>query len=164
VTQPAVANVAWRLARKPWADLSGEGARLAGGRWNSPGKPVAYLSEDAALPVLEVLVHLDLAPEMLPDDYVLMRVDLSPLESADPARWREHGPENLIDESNSKKFGDQWIEEARTPVLRVPSAIVAESFNLVLNARHPLAASIPDPTNRPFAFDTRLFDYRGAEN
>lgn len=164
MTQPAVANVAWRLARKPWADLSGEGARLAGGRWNSPGKPVAYLSEDAALPVLEVLVHLDLAPEMLPDDYVLMRVDLSPLESADPARWREHGPENLIDESNSKKFGDQWVEEARSPVLRVPSAIVAESFNLVLNARHPLAANIPDPTMRPFAFDTRLFDYRGAEN
>jgi len=109
------------------------------------------------LPVLEVLVHLDLSPELLPDDYVLMRVDLTYLESADPARWREDGPANLVDESDSKRFGDQWFEEARTPILRVPSVIVAESFDLVLNARHPLAANIPDPTSRPFAFDTRLF-------
>ena len=163
MTQPGFANIAWRLAREPWADLSGDGARLSGGRWNSPGKSVAYLSEDAASPVLEVLIHLDLAPEMLPDDYVLMRVDLSPLESADPARWRESGPANLIDESDSKKFGDQWVEEARSPVLRVPSILVAESFNLVLNARHPLAANIPRPTKRPFAFDTRLSEYGGIE-
>lgn len=147
---------AWRLTRRPWADLSGEGARRHGGRWNSPGRPVVYLSEEAALPLLEVLVHLDLPPDLLPPDYVLMRVDLSPLEQAVPGGWLEDGPDTLLDERDSRAWGDRWIAEARTPVLRVPSVLVAESANLVLNVRHGLAAAIPSPGQRPFAFDPRL--------
>ena len=149
---------AWRLTRKRHADLSGEGARLIGGRWNSPGKAAVYLSEDAALPVLETLVHLDLTPDLLPDDYVLMRVDLSALENAVPGSWLENGPEDWIDEADCRSFGDQWIDEARTPVLKVPSVIVSESFNLVLNVDHARASNIPDPTSRPFRFDPRLLD------
>ena len=147
---------AWRLTKKRHADLSGEGARLIGGRWNSPGKAAVYLSEDAALPVLETLVHLDLTPDLLPDDYVLMRVDLVALEKAAPGTWLEDGPEDWLDEADSRSFGDQWIEEARTPVLRVPSVIFPESFNLVLNVGHARASNIPDPTSRPFRFDPRL--------
>jgi RES domain-containing protein len=147
---------AWRLTRRPWADLSGEGARLNGGRWNSPGRPVVYLSEEAALPPLEVLVHLDLPPDLLPPDYVLMRVDLSPLVWAAPDGWIESGPAEVLDERDSRGWGDRWIAEGRSPVLRVPSILVAESANLVVNVRHPLAASIPEPTRRDFAFDPRL--------
>lgn len=158
MTDKAAAPVsgAWRLTRKPWADLSGEGARLQGGRWNSPGKAVVYLSEDAALPVLETLVHLDLTPDLLPDDYVLMRVDFSAMEAAATAAWLEDGPSDWIDEADSRFFGDRWIEEARTPVLRVSSAVVPESFNLILNVRHAQASDIPAPTSRPFRFDPRL--------
>ena len=151
-----MAMTGWRLARRPWADLSGDGARLHGGRWNSPGRPVLYLSEEAALPPLEVLVHLDLPPDLLPPDYVLMRVDLSPLVWAAPVGWVETGPAEPMDEAGSRAWGDRWIVEARTPVLRVPSALVAESANLVVNMRHPLAASIPEPGLRDFAFDPRL--------
>lgn len=117
---------------------------------------VVYLSEDAALPVLETLVHLDLTLDLLPDDYVLMRVDLTALEIAVPGSWLEDGPEDWLDEADSRSFGDRWIEEARTPILRVPSVIVPESFNLVLNVGHALASDIPDPTSRPFRFDQRL--------
>ncbi len=155
---------AWRLTRKHWADLSGEGARLKGGRWNSPGHAVVYLSEDAALPVLETLVHLDLTPDLLPDDYVLMRVDLVALENAAPGSWLEEGPEGWISEADSRSFGDRWIEEARTPVLRVPSVVVPESFNSVVNMSHSLASNIPDPTHRPFAFDSRLFEFGSDED
>ena len=55
-----------------------------------------------------------------------------------------------------KKPLDRWIAEARTPLLRVPSVLVAESANLVLNVRHALAAAIPQPSHRAFAFDPRL--------
>ena len=116
------------------------------------------------MPVLETLVHLDLTPELLPDDYVLMRVDLSALETATPGCWLEAGPDDPVSEADSKVFGDQWIEEARTPILLVPSIVVAESFNLVLNVRHPLASRIPDPTNRPFEFDPRLLEYGTGDN
>lgn len=151
-----MAPAGWRLTRRPWADLSGEGARINGGRWNSPGRSVVYLCEESALPVLEVLVHLDLPPDLLPADYVLMHVDLSPLVWAAPGAWIEEGPAEVMGERDSRAWGDRWIEEARTPVLRVPSVLVAESANLVINVRHPLSASIPDPARRPFAFDPGL--------
>ena len=78
-----VAVLAWRLCREPYADLNGEGARLYGGRWNTPGRPLVYAASTAALAVLEVRVHLDLPPELLPDDYVLMTVDLGDLAVED---------------------------------------------------------------------------------
>jgi len=58
--------LAWRLCRAPFADLSGEGARLYGGRWNSSGRAMVYAAGDAALAVLEVRVHLDLPPDLVP--------------------------------------------------------------------------------------------------
>lgn len=146
---------AWRLARACHADLTGEGARRYGGRWNSPGRPVVYLSENAALPILEVLVHLDLGPEFFPDDYVLMRIDLAPLAAADDG-WVEE-VQGLADiERGCRSLGDDWLASARTPVLRVPSAIVPECRNLLLNPVHPLAARLRGTTTRPFAFDPRL--------
>ena len=63
-----------RLAREPFQDLDGEGARLHGGRWNSVGTPVVYTSSTLALAVLEMLVHVD--PEDLPKDLVALRPDV----------------------------------------------------------------------------------------
>ena len=71
---PPDAGLAPGLA--PFADLSGEGARLYGGRWNSSGRAMVYAASDAALAVLEVRVHLDLPPDLIPDDYVLLKLDL----------------------------------------------------------------------------------------
>lgn len=146
---------AWRLARARYADLTGEGARRYGGRWNSPGRAVVYLSEDAALPVLEVLVHLDLGPEFFPDDYVLMRIELGPLAAVGDD-WIEEVPDLPPSEHDCRSLGDGWLASARAPVLRVPSTIVPESRNLLLNPGHPLAERLSEPTNRPFAFDARL--------
>ncbi|MCB8877166.1 RES family NAD+ phosphorylase [Acidisoma silvae] len=139
--------IAWRLCREAYADLSGQGAALYGGRWNSPGHPLVYLAETAALTVLEVRVHLDLPPELLPEDFCLVSVDLDdrPVETmptmpADP-----------------KAFGDLWLRQMRSPVLRVPSAIVPESHNLLLNPRHPKASAAHIIGQRAFRFDPRLW-------
>ena len=137
----------WRLCRAPFADLSGEGARLFGGRWNSPGRPLVYVASNAALALLEIRVHLDLAPDLLPDDYVLTTIDLAglPIETVDPAP------------ADPLSFGDDWLAQTRTPVLQVPSAIVAEDRNFLLNPAHPLAASARVVATRPFAIDRRLW-------
>jgi RES domain-containing protein len=97
--------------------------------------------------VLEVRVHLDLPPELLPVDYVLMTIDLDDLaiEDAVPLPSRPHA------------FGDTWLREQRTPLLRVPSAIVSESTNLLLNVAHPAAEAAAIVEIRPFAFDPRLW-------
>ncbi len=140
--------LAWRLCREPFADLGGEGARLYGGRWNSPGRPLVYAASTAALAVLEVRVHLDLPPALLPEDYVLLTLDLDGLAM-----------ETVSDvPAASQAFGDAWLAAARTPILSVPSAIVAESPNLLLNPRHPDAGVARIAGQRRFIFDRRLWN------
>lgn len=136
----------WRICRRPHADLTGEGARLVGGRWNSPGRPMLYTAATPELAALEVRVHLDLPPELIPDDYVLMSVSLDGLDIEDVADM----PADPAD------FGDQWLMEKRTPVLRAPSAIIPEAANLLVNPLHPDGAGRIDAI-RDFAFDPRLW-------
>ena len=97
----------WRICRRPFADLSGEGARLYGGRWNAPGRPLIYAAETAALAVLEVRVHLDLDWDMLPDDYVLVAIDTAAIVAETIHEFPD----------DPRAVGDAWIEVAaiRTP-------------------------------------------------
>jgi RES domain-containing protein len=136
----------WRICRKPHADLSGEGARLVGGRWNSPGRPLLYTAATPELAALEVRVHLDLPPDLIPDDYMLMSVDLDGLSVEEVAA--------LPDEPAN--FGDLWLEEQRTPVLRAPSVIIPEAADLLVNPRHPAGPGRIHST-RAFSFDSRLW-------
>ena len=132
------AVVAWRLVKAEWADtaFSGEGARLGGGRWNSPGVPVVYLAGTLELAELEVLVNLA-APELL-GSYVAFRVTVpaglvETLESsALPADWRRDPAPR-----SAKQLGDRWVREGRGVVLRVPSAVVPSSPNYLVNPAHP---------------------------
>jgi RES domain-containing protein len=139
--------LAWRICRRPYADLSGEGAHRLGGRWNSRGRAVVDAAESAALAVLEVRVHLDLDWGLLPADYVLSAIDLDELsmESVDaPPR-------------DPAAFGDAWLAASRSAVLSVPSMIVPECRNLLLNPAHPQAGRAAIASLRAFAFDERLW-------
>jgi RES domain-containing protein len=143
-------TTAWRICRRPFADLSGEGARLYGGRWNSPGRPVVYAAESAALAVLEVRVHLDLDWSLLPADYVLMAIDLSSLA----IESLEEAPDDPV------AYGDAWLESRRSAVLSVPSVLVRESRNLLVNVAHPEASRASIASIRSFSFDERLWRAR----
>lgn len=140
--------VCWRIARAVYADLSGYGALITGGRWNSPGRPVVYSAADASLAVLEVRVHLDLPPDLLPDDYVLIRI-----EAAAPLAIER------VDTlpSDPRAFGDTWLATGRSAALDVPSAIVPESRNILINPAHPDARTFQIVDTRPFGFDSRLW-------
>jgi RES domain-containing protein len=120
---------------------------MFGGRWNSRGLPVVYTASSAALAVLEIRVHLDLPPQLLPDDYVLLTIDLGQLPVEEMASLP----------TDPQAFGDAWLRERRTPVLQVPSLIVPESANLLLNPVHPLSAAATIVAKRPFTFDPRLW-------
>jgi RES domain-containing protein len=138
---------AWRLCRSAFADLRGDGARLYGGRWNSAGQALVYTASSAALAVLEVRVHLDLAPELIPEDYVLMKIDLAGL-----------AVERLgVIPGDSRAFGDVWLRERRSAVLHVPSTIIPEDENFLFNPAHPRAHEARIVSTRRFAFDRRLW-------
>ena len=97
--------------------------------------------------MLEVRVHLDLPPDLIPDDYVLIKLDLSGMTV-----------EHLADlPADPRAFGDQWLEQSRSPILRVPSFIVPDASNLLLNPTHPEAANAKIVSANPFAFDPRLW-------
>ncbi len=145
---------AWRLCRRPHANLSGEGARIFGGRWNSAGRPVVYLAEHPALAALEVRVHLDLPFELLPDDFVLMDVTL-------PDRLITQIDEPLVEPLTA--IGDRWLAGSRSAALRVPSALMPKAWNILLNPRHPDAEAARVTAIEPFAFDPRLWQPLGSE-
>jgi len=108
---------------------------------------VVYAASTAALAVLEVRVHLDLPLDLLPDDYVLVTIELGdvPVETLEAIPQEPAG------------FGDLWLQQQRSAVLEVPSAIIPESTNLLLNPRHPAAEGARIVQQRAFAFDRRLW-------
>jgi len=138
--------IAWRLCRRPYADLDGEGARRFGGRWNSAGRPLVYLAEHPALAALEVRVHLDLPLELLPVDFVLMQVAVP-----DPPAEADNPPADTVG------AGDIWLTDAPSPTLRVASVLVPHAWNILLNPRHDGAAEARVHAIEPFRFDPRLW-------
>lgn len=127
---------AWRIVKEKYADaaFSGEGARQAGGRFNSVGVPVVYTSSSLALAQLEILVNLP--TERLLSSYVAFRVRfdetlVQPVGDL-PANWRQNPAPRSV-----KTVGDRWVASERSLVLRVPSAVVPAERNYLINPRHP---------------------------
>jgi RES domain-containing protein len=148
---------AWRIvkARHVATAFDGEGARLLGGRWNSPGTRMIYASASPALAALEMLVHLNRALtlpayvliECQFDDALLTEVDALQL----PPDWRSYpAPPQL------QSIGDRWAKSGSSAVLRVPSAIVDKESNYLLNPAHADFARIKIHPAEPFVLDLRL--------
>ncbi len=149
---------AWRLTREPFRALDGRGGEVADGRWHRRGQRVVYAAASPSLTVLEVLVNLDLPLELLPDDFVLMKINIpdeigiKQVGVGDlPPGWDT--PEGLP----AREFSARWIGEEESAVMLVPSAIVPEENNVLINPRHSGAAKIFEDSYRPFEFDPRLF-------
>jgi RES domain-containing protein len=142
----------WRLCRRAHADLSGAGGRLASGRWHTAGRPVIYTSYEPALAILEVRVHLDLPFEDLPNDYVLMGIDLGTLVSS--IEFVAHTPAQF---SESRALGDRWLAEQRSPMLGVPSVLAPRGMSHLINPQHPQASSATIASIEDFKFDGRLW-------
>lgn len=147
---------AFRLCRSTFPAYDGEGARRVGGRWNSKGTRLLYMTENRSLAVLEILVHLS---SSLPDKYVLGAADIPedvPIEKVDigclPEDWATLNPP---EQHTTKRIGDEWVERRKSAVLAVPSVIVGE-LNYVLNPAHPDFERISFAEPVSFRFDVRL--------
>jgi len=136
-------------------DLSGTGARLYGGRWNSEGKSMVYMASSRALAVLEVLVHLP--PLLLPDNFCVAEVEVpdNSILTLDikslPDNWQDaSSPAEL------KTLGNQFIKETKYLMMKVPSSVVPEEYNYLLNPWHPDIKRVKILNTHPFTFDDRL--------
>ena len=148
---------AFRLIKSKYAAeaFTGEGARRYGGRWNTAGTPVVYASSSIALAILEILVNLEdpaelrhyLLGEASFERRLVRRLDPARL----PANWRENpAPPEAV------ALGQEWLAAGSSAVLDVPSAVVAEERNFLLNPRHPQFGQISQIMPRNIEFDPRL--------
>lgn len=135
--------------------MSGMGAKLYGGRWNNVGIPMLYLASSRALAALEVLAHLTTVQD--PESFCITVFDVpeNSIEELEkhllPQDWNSYpSPSSL------KKRGDLFAKSNRALLLKVPSAIVEDEYNYLLNVSHPLLTKVKILDIKPFLFDKRL--------
>ena len=151
----------YRLSKSQYAeDLSGQGARRTGGRWNLKGTSVIYTSDSMALATLEALVHspLNLIPKNrsitifeLPDPVKTESVAISQL----PENWRSYPPSIEL-----AQRGTDWVNRGLSSVLQVPSVVIppGAEWNYLLNPQHADFKKIQIIEIRAYEFDSRLFN------
>lgn len=148
---------AWRIVQARYAAgaFNGDGARLYGGRWNSPRVAMVYVAESRALAALEMVAHLDQAA--LLNTFVLIpcRFDARLVIALDRRRlpdcWRRNpAPAELAG------IGDQWVQRAESAVLAVPSAIIDDETTFLLNPAHADFSKIKIGAPQAFDVDARL--------
>ncbi|NOT55015.1 MAG: RES family NAD+ phosphorylase [Deltaproteobacteria bacterium] len=144
----------WRISN--YTTLDGVGGLKASHRWHTRGHPIVYCVPNPATALLEVLVHLEVALEDIPLQYRFLKIEASnnpPTERVEhdqlPQGWQS-------DVSVTPHLGDTWLQSKRTALLEVPSVLVPETFNILLNPLHPDAARIQIVAVVEHPFDPRL--------
>jgi len=143
--------ILWRISRH--RDLSGAGGLRAPGRWHFAGHPIVYLAQNPASALLEVCVHT--SANDVPPQFTLLRVEGPALRYPSirlrdlPRAWREHP-------DVTREIGAAWLAKGASALLRVPSALVPETFNFLFNPRHADAIRFHVTQTFDSPFDARL--------
>lgn len=158
----AAPQTLWRIAKHTAKyaadDLSGGGAKLTGGRWNSKGKEVVYAASTIALATLETLAHLGDNIAIRNAFLVSISVPASVWKKREIIEASELPPTWLAEPPGSTTigFGDTWLEKKTAALLLVPSVIVPEEYNVLINPRHRDTSRITSQALRQFIYDPRL--------
>lgn len=147
----------WRICKSIHATtaFSGDGARRYGGRWHHAGVPMVYTATSRALAALELLVHMEV--RLAPSDFVLLPADLpegsvAALPPSDlPDDWR-----TVPAPAATRALGTRWAQQRSSLALRVPSVVIPEEDNVLVNPEHPDAREMVIGPPLPFLFDPRL--------
>ncbi|MDA8138097.1 MAG: RES family NAD+ phosphorylase [Desulfobacteraceae bacterium] len=150
---------AWRITKKKYAKkaFAGEGAKTFGGRWNPPGHLAVYTADSLSLAILELIVHLDKDEDIR--DFVAIPVEFDEVlvttwpESELPRNWSQHP---IPDQT--QQLGKAWLEENQYLALKVPSSVVPNDSNYVINPLHPEFASLKIGKPQSLYIDPRLSD------
>lgn len=150
--------IVFRISKGKYkTDLSGTGAELYGGRWNNKGTKLIYTASSRALAMSEVAVHVPF--NKLPKDYFLISIEvpdtkLSVITEEDlkGLDWKSNPPSYP-----TQDMGDKFVEEGKTLMLQVPSAVVSGDYNILLNPLHKEILNVKIQSVAAFEFDKRLF-------
>lgn len=149
--------VVFRIAKEEYIhDLSGYGARRYGGRWNQKGTSVIYTSESRALASLEFLVHIP--PVLIPHDLYIATIEIPNRFTPEvcktkrlPPNWKEFPPPHRL-----ALIGTNWVLQKKKLLLQVPSALVEDEYNILINPDHPDIRYVKIKKIQKYHFDQRL--------
>jgi RES domain-containing protein len=147
--------ILWRISN--YASLDGQGGTLSSARWHTAGQPIVYLAESPSGALTEIIVHLELRFSQFPQTYKLPKIEtasdlaINTIDEKElPANWK-------FDPIFTRGIGDEWLASRPTALLRVPSAIAPETWNVLLNPKHADAARMTVLWHREYLWDPRLF-------
>lgn len=146
--------IVYRCTLKKWAkDLTGKGAFLHGGRWNSAGVYMLYTAENNVLAAFEVAMHIPLG--LISKNYVMVPIEIKTeikvVEPTLPKNWH-------LKEEVSKNVGDGFVKKAESLLMKVPSALISDSYNYLINPQHENIKLVKALEPRPILFDKRLME------
>ena len=151
--------IVYRITKAKYKnDISGMGAKLYGSRWNPTGVPVLYAAENISLAVLETLVHLEQFE--LPTEYWLLKIQLPggvKISSIEISKLKKNW---INDEAYTQYIGTQFINNGQSLMIAVPSAVINEECNYLINPAHKDFTKIRIQSTREFNFDTRLLTFK----
>lgn len=139
-------------------DITGAGAKIKGARWNMPGSSMLYTAQHISLSILELLVHIGLQDIQsfyhllaiaIPDDAPASEINIDKLKT----NWLE-------DEDYTAFMGTEFLKNNINLVLKVPSAIIAEEHNFLINPYHADFKKIKIKKSKEFIFDQRLYTFK----
>ena len=146
--------ILWRISDH--STLDGGGGLSLSGRWHSAGRRIVYCAPNPATALLEVLVHAEIDIDDVPVNFRYLEIDapdalaVEDLDTSALAKsWRTDLPA-------TRQAGDRWLQSSRTALLRVPSAVVPATWNVLINARHPDSARLRVLRTFSHGLDARL--------
>lgn len=146
--------ILWRVSN--YASLDGSGGLYVSGRWHTRGHPMVYCAENPATALLETLVHFEIDAQDRPGCFQVLRIegpDTLSRERIQPGRLPDGWQSDL---TITQRIGDSWLAETRSLLLEVPSVLVPETWNVLVNPRHAEAGLLKLAAVYEYGWDERL--------
>jgi RES domain-containing protein len=145
----------WRVSN--YATLDGVGGTYVGGRWHTKGHPIIYCSEDPSTALLETLVHMEIDSEDRPQTFQVLKIQSSAtltVERMNVKKLSSDWPANLV---LTKSIGDNWLQSRKSLLFDVPSVLIPERRNFLINPLHPEMKKLRITAHYSHPFDQRFF-------
>ncbi len=145
----------YRIAKKDYANLDGIGGMFVAGRWHEKGYRIVYCSKSRALAVLEYMVHVNDFSD-LPDDLVLLTIKIpetAPISQIDHSKLPPNWQSKI---GITRKIGTEFLSKEEFLIMQVPSVIIPEENNYLLNPDHDMARECEIIDSKPFLLDSRF--------
>jgi RES domain-containing protein len=147
--------ILWRISNHQ--ALDGVGGLIVSGRWHTKGYPVVYCTLNPATALLETLVHFEIDSDDRPERFQVLRIDGTDSLSIEKTEIDSLSPDWADDRDSTQAIGDRWLSEKRSLLLQVPSVLVPETWNVLVNPQHAEIGLLQITAIYEHPFDARLF-------